>query len=75
MLTRTRKAHPDMKAAELIALKRAVDTLPDYTLINTLDNKTIVKAEGGAAPAAAAAPTPAPRQRPRNRRRIRVMRG
>jgi hypothetical protein len=34
--------------------------LPDITLINTLDNKVIVKTEGGGAAASAAAAAPAP---------------
>src|SRR5205823_6101064 len=47
-----------------------VESLPDITLINTLDNKVIVKSEGGAAPAAApgtpaAAPAPQSTQDPR----------
>jgi len=64
VLTHIRKAMPEMKAGDLLALRKAVETLPDVTLINTLDNKVIVKSEGGgAAPTAApaaAAPAPAP---------------
>jgi hypothetical protein len=61
VLTQVRKAAPEMKANDLLALRKAVATLPDITLINTLDNKVIVKSEGGGAPAAAAA-APAPAQ-------------
>jgi hypothetical protein len=61
VLTQVRKATPEMKANDLLALRKAVATLPDITLINTIDNKVIVKSEGGGAPAAAAAPAqPAP---------------
>ena len=56
VLTHIRKATPEMKAGDLLALRKAVATLPDTTLINTLDNKVIVKSEGGGAPAAAPAP-------------------
>jgi hypothetical protein len=59
VLTQVRKATPEMKASDLLALRKAVATLPDITLINTIDNKVIVKSEGGAAPAAAAAAAPA----------------
>jgi hypothetical protein len=63
VLTYARKNNPDMKVNELLALKKGVEGLPDQTIINTLDNKIIVKSEGGAAaPAAAAAPAPAPAQ-------------
>lgn len=66
VLTYMRKMKPDMRGNELLALRKGVQALPDFTLINTLDNKSIVKAEGGGAPAdpnaAAAAPAPAPEQ-------------
>lgn len=63
VLTAARKQRPDMKGNELLALRKAVQALPDITVINTIDNKTIVKSEGGGAPAdpaAAPAPPPAP---------------
>ena len=61
VLTAARKQRPDMKGNELLALRKAVQALPDITVINTIDNKTIVKSEGGGAPAdPAAAPAPAP---------------
>jgi hypothetical protein len=59
VLTQVRKATPEMKANDLLALRKAMAALPDITLINTIDNKVIVKSEGGGAPAAAAAPAPA----------------
>jgi hypothetical protein len=59
VLTQVRKSMPEMKAGELLALRKAVESLPDTTLINTLDNKVIVKAVGGGAPVPAAAPAPA----------------
>jgi hypothetical protein len=63
VLTVTRKSNPEMRGNELLALRKGIQALPDITLINTIDNKTIVKTEGGGgAPAdpAAAAPAPAP---------------
>jgi hypothetical protein len=62
VLTHARKSNPEMKGNDLLALRKGVDGLPDYTLINTLDNKTFVKAEGGAPAPAAAAPAAAPAQ-------------
>jgi hypothetical protein len=63
VLTHARKSNPEMKSNELLALKKGVEALPDQTLINTLDNRVIVKSEGGGAapadPNAAAAPAPA----------------
>ncbi len=60
VLTQVRKSQPTIKGNELLAIKRGIEALPDITMINTLDNKTIVKAVGGGAvaegdPAAAAA--------------------
>ncbi|HUS35675.1 MAG TPA: CvpA family protein [Verrucomicrobiae bacterium] len=61
VLTAARKQRPDMKGNELLALRKGVQALPDITVINTIDNKTIVKSEGGGAPAdPAATPAPAP---------------
>lgn len=66
VLTYVRKTRPTMKGEELIAVKKGIEALPDITLINTLDNKTIVKAEGGGAPAPDpnAAPPSAPAAAP-----------
>jgi hypothetical protein len=66
VLTFIRKARPDMKGNELIALRKGLAGLPDITLINTLDNKSIVKAEGAPAadPNAAAAAPAEPAQPP-----------
>lgn len=60
VLTHVRKATPEMKANELLGLRKAMESLPDITLINTLDNKVIVKSQGGGAPPAAAAAPAAP---------------
>jgi hypothetical protein len=59
ILTSVRKAKPDLKGNELVALKRGIDMLPEITLINMPEGKCLVKAEGGA-PAAAAPPGGAP---------------
>jgi hypothetical protein len=58
VMTFVRKTRPNIKGDELMAVKKGVEQLPDITLINTLDNKTLVKAEGGGAPAEAAAAAP-----------------
>jgi hypothetical protein len=61
VLTFIRKTQPDLRGDQLIALKRGVDMLPPITLVNTIDNKVFVKAEGEApAEAAPAETTPAP---------------
>jgi hypothetical protein len=76
VLTHVRKAKPDMKGNELLALKKGVEGLPDITLINTLDNKVIVKSEGGAqaAPPTAAAAAPAQLQGTQDPRYARLQR-
>ena len=63
-LTQVRKTRPHMKANELLAIKKGLEMLPDLILINTLDKKAIVKAEGAAPadPAAETAPPPDPDQ-------------
>lgn len=64
VLTYVRKNRPDIKANDLLAVKKGIEMLPAITLINTLEKKSIVKAEAGgaaaAAPAAEAAPAPTP---------------
>jgi hypothetical protein len=69
ILTHVRKMQPNIKGNDLVALKMGVERLPEITLLNTLDNKSIVKAEGApaaAAPAPGAPPAAAP-QPPPNR--------
>lgn len=64
VLTAARKARPDMKAAELKAVKAAVERMPDLTLINLLDKKAIIRTEGGGDEAAPADGQPAAAQPP-----------
>jgi hypothetical protein len=64
VLTFIRKTQPDLRGDQLLAIKKGVEALPEITLINTLDNKSIVKAEGAEAAAAPPAdgsqPAPVP---------------
>jgi hypothetical protein len=81
ILTFVRKSQPDLRGDQLVALKKGVELLPAITLVNTLENKTIVKAEGGgeappADPAAQPAPAaPDPSQDPRYQRMPQQQRG
>ena len=50
VLVHMRKTKPDIKSVELASLRKTIDTMPNITLLATLNNKTHVKSSGGAPP-------------------------
>lgn len=53
VLLHMRKSKPDIKSVELGNLRRMIETMPNITLVATLNNKTHVKSSGGATAGAA----------------------